>query len=436
MSARGGSQGQTMELLDEADLGPPMRLKEALSVRELSSESGMVFEIADEPDENRHAQPQKPFYDDAALISSLSLDGGMYEDDESIVSDGDESEPFQRLAAKMVDVSGDGGVLKMEVKPGVGHCIPDGASVTFHYSAFLEYSDEPFDSTMLREQPERKLLDAGEMIPGLNVAIKTMRRGEKSRFLIQPQYAFGEVGCPPRIPGGERLLYEVHVESVVDRTAADTFEELEEGKQSLTTFKERLEAAQAHHSQGNQHHSEGNLGAAKSSYYRATWIMEYSALKNREEELERGKILIRLRSNLAQIYLELKDPARACTQCKMGLAVTGEHPSAIIAKLYFRYGKAKRLLNNFAEAKKFLLKAKKIKPGWNEITQELEALTQSEEKWAARERFMCQRMFNFSDSSPGPESSSHSTPPSRLMRRPRNKAGSQDKEVKHKSRAC
>lgn len=51
--------------------------------RDLSSESGMVFEIADEPEENRHAQPQKPFYDDAALISSLSLDGGMYEDDES-----------------------------------------------------------------------------------------------------------------------------------------------------------------------------------------------------------------------------------------------------------------------------------------------------------------------------------------------------------------
>lgn len=84
-------------------------------------------------------------------------------------------------------------LVLQEVKPGVGHCIPDGASVTFHYSAFLEYSDEPFDSTMLREQPERKLLDAGEMLPGLNIAIKTMRRGEKSRFLIQPQYAFGEV---------------------------------------------------------------------------------------------------------------------------------------------------------------------------------------------------------------------------------------------------
>lgn len=75
----------------------------------------------------------------------------------------------------------------------MGHCIPGGASVTFHYTAFMQYNDEPFDSTVLRGHPERKILDAGEIFPGLNIAIKTMRTGEKSRFLIQPQYAFGEV---------------------------------------------------------------------------------------------------------------------------------------------------------------------------------------------------------------------------------------------------
>lgn len=53
--------------------------------------------------------------------------------------------------------------------------------------------------------------------------------------------------------------------------------------------------------QGNQHHHEGNFHAAKNSYCRAAWIMEYCALKNHEEELERGKILIKLRSNLAQV---------------------------------------------------------------------------------------------------------------------------------------
>lgn len=69
--------------------------------------------------------------------------------------------------------------------------------------------------------------------------------------------------------------------------------------------------------------------------------------------------------------------------------------------IIYRYGKAKHLLSDFSSAKKFLLQAKKLKPGWDEITDELEAVVRSEEKWAARERFMCQRMFNFGGTTPG-----------------------------------
>ena len=39
-----------------------------------------------------------------------------------------------------------------------------------------------------------------EILPGLSVGISSMRRGEKSRFLLSPKYAFKELGCPPRVP--------------------------------------------------------------------------------------------------------------------------------------------------------------------------------------------------------------------------------------------
>ena len=61
------------------------------------------------------------------------------------------------------------------------------------------------------------------------------------------------MGCPPRIPGGEILLYEVELVSAVDRAAADSFEDLEERKQNTTTFQERMEAARAHHRQVGPH---------------------------------------------------------------------------------------------------------------------------------------------------------------------------------------
>lgn len=101
----------------------------------------------------------------------------------------------------------------------------------------------------------------------------------------------------------------------------------------------------------------------------------------------------------------------------------------------YRFGKAKRLLNEFSAAKKHLLQAKRLKPGWDEITDELEALVKSEEKWAARERFMYQRMFNISDTSPGAGSSSSNTPANRCVERPRRTAASQEEAFKKKRKA-
>ena len=90
-----------------------------------------------------------------------------------------------------------------------------------HYNGYLEYADEPFDSTRLRGRQQqftlgkgRLLLSlqhlsqcvcvcvccAGEVIAGLEVAVRSMRRNERSQFLISSNYAFGKMGCPPRIP--------------------------------------------------------------------------------------------------------------------------------------------------------------------------------------------------------------------------------------------
>lgn len=90
-----------------------------------------------------------------------------------------------------------------------------------HYNGYLEYADEPYDSSRLRGKQQQFVLGNGkpllilvilwshgwssvssteEVIPGWEVAVKSMRRNERSQFLIAPEYAFGPMGCPPRIP--------------------------------------------------------------------------------------------------------------------------------------------------------------------------------------------------------------------------------------------
>lgn len=279
-----------------------VQLSQDINVSDVASEKGTVFEVTREQGDMQEMLGEaEDFFCDESLFNSLSLGAGngLFDDgDESSNSD-DNSEPFEKLARQMEDVSGDGGVLKLEVGPGIGGDIPSEAVVIFHYSAFLEYSDEPFDSTHLRNKPERKRLDGSGLLPGVNIALKTMRKNETSRFLIKPHYAFGKMGCPPRIPGDETLFYEIHIINFVDVRAADAYEDQ---NQQSATFQEKLDGARGYHRKGNDLYREGNLTAAKTSYLRAAWIMEDAKLQNQEEEKQRGSVLVKVRSNLAQVW--------------------------------------------------------------------------------------------------------------------------------------
>lgn len=72
-----------------------------------------------------------------------------------------------------------------------------------HYAAYVEFAEYPFDVTRLRhKKPYQVRIGNCEVIPGLEMAIKSMKKDEKSKFLIHPDLAFGEKGIPPRIPPG------------------------------------------------------------------------------------------------------------------------------------------------------------------------------------------------------------------------------------------
>lgn len=77
--------------------------------------------------------------------------------------------------------------------------VPDDAFVVFNFNAFRDNEDEPFDSTFMRNRPFKVRLGQGDLLMGLEEALKTMKKSEKSQFLIHYDLAYGEFGCPPRI---------------------------------------------------------------------------------------------------------------------------------------------------------------------------------------------------------------------------------------------
>lgn len=88
---------------------------------------------------------------------------------------------------------------------GTGPVVPADAVVYIHYSSYLENEEVPFDVSFLRnKRPVNFVLGQGFLIKGLEIGIMTMRKKEKSQFLLHPDMAYGMMGCPPRIPGGNK----------------------------------------------------------------------------------------------------------------------------------------------------------------------------------------------------------------------------------------
>ena len=102
--------------------------------------------------------------------------------------------------------------MKIVKREGIGEVIPENAQVSVRYIGYFEHQDEPFDASYNRgSAPDLLQLGQGAMIPGLEVALSSMRKHEISVFLIKPEYAYGELGCLPRIPGNQEVLFIVHV---------------------------------------------------------------------------------------------------------------------------------------------------------------------------------------------------------------------------------
>ncbi|XP_052660523.1 inactive peptidyl-prolyl cis-trans isomerase FKBP6 isoform X1 [Harpia harpyja] len=293
------------------------------------------------------------------------------------------------------DLSGDGGVLKEELRPGTGQAVPPAASVAVKYSGYLEHWDEPFCTNYYSKFPGLMKLGKDITLGGLEIGLLTMKKGEVARFVFTPDYAYGRQGCPPLIPPNATVMFEVEVLDFLDSDESDTFFQLTAEQQDTFPLQKVLKVADTEREFGNYLYRKRHFEGAKDRYKRAFSILGRSPSSEAEQCLiNASKLLVLL--NLSLTYLKLERPAQALAYGEKALEIDQRN-----AKALFRCGQACLCMTEYEKARDFLVRAQHIQPFNHDINNELKKLASCYKDYVEKEKEMCCRMFAPLNSSSG-----------------------------------
>ncbi|KAH9515147.1 Inactive peptidyl-prolyl cis-trans isomerase fkbp6 [Bulinus truncatus] len=211
-----------------------------------------------------------------------------------------------------------------------------------------------------------------------------------SRFLIQPDYAYGEMGCPPRIPPKAKLIMDVEVLNFTEQDGVDDYYDLSpEERRTKLKFADIEKVVNAETAEAKQYFDNKNYQKAALKYGHAQSILDDYHLKDENEQKLWIKQCLRVFLNLAICHHHLRHYGRAIHFCNEVL----EKDKNNVKALYFK-GKALLGLCKFTDAKESLKRARTLEPSNTTIANALQTLAKSMKEHELFEKNMCQKMFS------------------------------------------
>ena len=102
------------------------------------------------------------------------------------------------------------GLAYQDVKPGTGASPVSGKQVKVHYTGWLENGTK-FDSSLDRNEPFVFVIGAGQVIPGWDEGVSSMKVGGKRRLIVPSKLGYGEQGAGGVIPPNATLIFDVEL---------------------------------------------------------------------------------------------------------------------------------------------------------------------------------------------------------------------------------
>lgn len=102
------------------------------------------------------------------------------------------------------------GLKYYDIVEGEGDMPEAGQTVVVHYTGWLE-DGQQFDSSLERGSPFTFIIGQGNVIPGWDEGVTTMRPGGKRQLVIPPELGYGDNGSGGVIPPGATLIFDVEL---------------------------------------------------------------------------------------------------------------------------------------------------------------------------------------------------------------------------------
>jgi peptidylprolyl isomerase len=112
------------------------------------------------------------------------------------------------VASKTVTTAS--GLKYVDVKVGSGASPVKGKQVKVHYTGTLE-NGKKFDSSVDRNEPFSFVIGLGQVIPGWDEGVMSMKVGGKRKLIIPAKLGYGASGAGSVIPPNATLLFDVEL---------------------------------------------------------------------------------------------------------------------------------------------------------------------------------------------------------------------------------
>lgn len=167
-----------------------------------------------------------------------------------------------------------------------------------HYYGYFEHRDEPFDTSFKRRRPFEFRLGKCEVLPGLDFAVSTMQRRERSKFIISCDLLYGELGCAPHIPESAWCLYIIELLTTNEPSTIIHDDQLTRNQSQIDDFAKRIRLAQTLRNTGNEEYANGQLDRALRSYNKARQLIHNKVtLIDGKHEEQYHQLLLKLHLN-------------------------------------------------------------------------------------------------------------------------------------------